>query len=77
MIFSRLEATKLISEVALIGLKNLCVAFGCPHTYSSQTSPLLKQKQLCPLPFAKGKTSGSRFLKICFRKGAAAFFKPF
>ena len=42
-------------------------------TYSSRTSPLLKQKLLCCLPFVKGKTSGSHFLKICFRKGAATF----
>ena len=30
-------------------------------TYSSQTSPLLKQKLLCHLPFVKGKTGGSHF----------------
>ena len=42
-------------------------------TYSSQTSPLLKQKLLCPLPFAKGKTGSSCFLKFCFCKGAATF----
>ena len=46
-------------------------------TYSSQTSPLLKQKPLCCLPFAKGKTGGGHFLKICFHKAVAAFFKPF
>ena len=34
-------------------------------------------KPLCHLPFAKGKTGGSCFLKICFHKGAAIFFKPF
>ena len=46
-----------------------------PSTYSSQMSPLLKQKLLCCLPFAKGKTGGGCFLKICFHKGVAAFFK--
>ena len=42
-------------------------------TYSSQTSPLLKWKPLCHLPFAKGKTGSGCFLKICFCKRAATF----
>ena len=46
-------------------------------TYSSQMFPLLKQKLLCHMPFAKGKTGGGHYLKICFHKGVAAFFKPF
>ena len=46
-------------------------------TYSSQASPLLKQKPFCHLPFVKGKTGGGRFLKICFRKGVATFLNPF
>ena len=50
---------------------------GFYSTYSSQTSPLLKQKPLCPLPFAKGKTGHGCFWKFAFGKEWLLFLNPF
>ena len=56
---------------------NFQYPYPCVITYSSQMSPLLKWKPICPLAYVKGKTSSSHFLKICFCKGAATFLNPF
>ena len=46
------------------------------HIFKSNVS-IAKAKVLYCLPFAKGKTGGGCFLKICFCKGAAAFLGVF
>ena len=56
---------------------NFQYPYPCVITYSSEMSPLLKWKPICPLAYVKSKTSSSHFLKICFRKGAATFLNPF
>ena len=56
------------------GIIGLLLKFRIDHIFKSNVSFALAKTAL---PFAKGKTGGSRFLKICFHKGVATFFKPF